>query len=125
GADPRDGLRVRPWWTLRNLARAHTRDARLRMLIERFATYAGADPRRAPAALALAGYVEHAFGAWHPRGGLYTLVRALARRLEALGGELRTRTPVQRIALEGGRATAVETERDMIRCNAVVANVDA
>ena len=66
------------------------RDPRLRMVIERFATYAGADPRRAPAALAVAGYVEHAWGAWHPRGGLYALVEALVRRLAALGGELRT-----------------------------------
>ena len=69
------------------------------MVIERFATYAGADPRRAPAALALAGYVEHAWGAWHPRGGLYALVEALVRRLEALGGELRLGTPARRIVL--------------------------
>jgi phytoene dehydrogenase-like protein len=39
--------------------------------------------------LAVAGYVEHAFGAWHPRGGLYEIVRALVRQLEAAGGELR------------------------------------
>jgi hypothetical protein len=37
--------------------RAHARGPRLRMVIERFATYAGADPRRAAAALAVAGYV--------------------------------------------------------------------
>jgi phytoene dehydrogenase-like protein len=88
-ADPRDFLRVKPWWTLRQLARAHTPDPRLQMVIERFATYAGADPRRAPAVLALAGYVEHAFGAWHVRGGLYELVLAMVRRLQSLGGELR------------------------------------
>ena len=45
------------------------------MVIERFATYAGADPRRAPAALAVAGYVEHAWGAWHPRGGHHRVGR--------------------------------------------------
>ena len=88
-ADPRDLLRIKPWHTLRTLARATVRDPRLRMVVERFATYAGADPRRAPAVLAVAGYVEHAFGAWHPRGGIYEIVRALVRRLEALGGELR------------------------------------
>ena len=87
--DPRDLVRVRPWSTLRGLARATPATARLRMVIERFATYAGADPRRAPAALAVAGYVEHAFGAWHARGGMYGLVEALVRRLEALGGDLR------------------------------------
>ncbi len=72
------------------------------MVIERFATYAGADPRRAPAALAVAGYVEHAWGAWHPRGGMYALVEALVARLGALGGELRLATPARRIALGPG-----------------------
>ena len=123
--DPRDLLRVRPWWTLRQLARAHTRDPRLRMVIERFATYAGADPRRAPAALAVAGYVEHAFGAWHPRGGLYELVKAMVRRLEALGGELRLNTPVQAIEHRDRRALGVSTAAGLQRADAVVANADA
>ena len=91
-ADPLDLLRIKPWHTLRTLARALIRDPRLRMVVERFATYAGADPRRAPAVLAVAGYVEHAFGAWHPRGGMHEIVRALVRRLEAAGGELRLGT---------------------------------
>ena len=122
--DPRDALRVRPWWTLRQLARAHARDPRLRLIIERFATYAGADPRRAPAALAVAGYVEHAFGAWHPRGGLYELVVTLVRRLESLGGELRLGTPVEQILVRGGRAYGVATAAGTIEADAVVTDVD-
>jgi phytoene desaturase len=117
-------LRIRPWWTLRDLARAHARDARLRMVIERFASYAGADPRRAPAALAVAGYVEHAFGAWHPRGGLYELVLALARRLESLGGELRLRTRVERITVHDGCADGVQTAAGRLPADTVVTDVD-
>jgi len=123
--DPRAFLRVRPWETLRELAAAHARDPRLRLVIERFATYAGADPRRAPAVLALAGYVEHAFGAWHPRGGVYGLVEALVRRLDALGGELRLNTPARAIGIALGRARAVETDDGRIECDAVVCNTDA
>lgn len=123
--DPRDLLRVRPWWTLQQLARATCRDPRLRLVIERFATYAGADPRRAPAALAVAGYVEHAFGAWHPRGGLYQLVEAMVRRLEAVGGELRLATPVRRIVTGDGRAHGVELDSGVVSVDAVVANADA
>jgi phytoene desaturase len=119
--DPRDGLRVKPWWTLRQLARAHARDPRLRMVIERFATYAGGDPRRAPAALALAGYVEHAFGAWHPRGGMYELVRALVRRLD---GDLRLDEPVERILVTGGRVRGVSTARGAFAADAVVTAID-
>jgi phytoene desaturase len=123
--DPRDLLRVKPWWTLRALARAHARDPRLRMVIERFATYAGADPRRAPAALAVAGYVEHAFGAWHPRGGLHELVKAMVRRLEALGGELELGASVESVETAGARVRAVVTGTGARPVDAVVANLDA
>jgi phytoene desaturase len=122
--DPGDLLRVKPWWTLRGLARATVRDPRLRLVIERFATYAGADPRRAPAVLAVAGYVEHAFGAWHPRGGMYELVVAMARRLETVGGELRLRTPVRRIVVRGRRAAGVLTDGGFEAADAVVAGGD-
>jgi len=122
--DPRDALRVKPWWTLRDLARAHARDPRLRLVIERFATYAGADPRRAPAALAVAGYVEHAFGAWHPRGGMHELVVAMVRRLEALGGELRLAEPVERILVAHGTVRGVETASGPHFAHAVVTDVD-
>ena len=148
-ASPGALLAVKPWWTLRQLARAHTDDPRMRMVIERFATYAGADPRRAPAALAVAGYVEHAWGAWHPRGGMYALVEALVARLAALGGELRLATPARRIALTaadsplrrlgaaiapgraGGlagalrRVTGVETDAGLVPADAVVTAIDA
>jgi phytoene dehydrogenase-like protein len=96
------------------------------MVIERFATYAGADPRRAPAALAVAGYVEHAFGAWHVRGGLHAIVTALARRLAERGGALRTHARVTAIERAGGRATGVVLEGgERLAADAVVWNGDA
>jgi phytoene desaturase len=123
--DPRDLLRVRPWHTLRTLARALTPDPRLRMVIERFATYAGADPRRAPAALAVAGYVEHAFGAWHVRGGIHRLVAALERRARSLGAEVRYGARVEALALSGRRVTGVSTLTGPVAADAVVWNGDA
>jgi phytoene desaturase len=125
GADPRDGLAVRPWLTLRGLARRTVREPRLRMVVERFATYAGADPRRCPAALAIAGYVEHAFGAWHVRGGLYRIVVALVARLLELGGELRLGTAVTAVERDGGRVRAVRTADGGVAADAVVWNGDA
>ena len=123
--DPRDLLRVRPWQTVRDLARGCVRDPRLRMVVERFATYAGGDPRRAPAALALAGYVEHAFGAWHVCGGLHRIVEALVERLDALGGELRLETRAAAVERTGGRATAVLTAAGSVAADAIVWDGDA
>ena len=123
--DPRDFLRVRPWHTLRSLARAHARDPRLQMVIERFATYAGADPRRAPAALAVAGWVEHAFGAWHVRGGIYRLVEALERRVLSLGAQVVFGTRVDALLLDGRRVTGVSTAEGRVAADAVVWGGDA
>lgn len=121
--DPRDGLRVRPHQTLRQFARAMSGgEPRLQQIIERFATYAGADPRRAPAVLALSGYVEHAFGAWYPGapGGLRAIPELLAARAQELGAELLLGEPVLAIETAGGRARAVRTPARRIEADAVV-----
>lgn len=123
--DPRALLAVRPWHTLASLAAAVVRDPRLRMVVERFATYAGADPRRAPAALALAGYPEHRWGAWHPRGGIAALVAAMRQRAEALGVAVRPGVRATGIRRAGGRADAVRTTAGVLAADAVVWNGDA
>jgi phytoene dehydrogenase-like protein len=94
----------------------------MQQIIERFATYAGADPRRAPAVLSLAGYVEHAFGAWYPGrpGGLHAIPELLAERAQALGAELLLNQPVVQIEARGGRATAVLTATQRLPADAVV-----
>jgi phytoene desaturase len=123
--DPRALLAVKPWHTVRTLARAHARDPRLRLIIERSATYAGADPRRAPAALALAGYVEHAFGGWHVRGGIHAIVRALVDRLERAGGRIRYGVSVDGLLRRDGRAVRVATADGHVPADWVVWNGDA
>jgi phytoene dehydrogenase-like protein len=45
-----------------------------------------------------------------PEGGAGNLTRALAHRIESLGGEIRCSSPVTRIDVESGRATGVRTE---------------
>ena len=49
---------------LRKLARSWFDDPRLGLILDEYALGFGADPRRAPGVLAIAPYLEHAFGAW-------------------------------------------------------------
>jgi phytoene dehydrogenase-like protein len=120
--DPRSGLRVRPHLTLRQFARGLTDEPRVQQIIERFATYAGADPRRAPAVLALSGYVEHAFGVWYPgiAGGLHAIPSLLADRAQARGAQLLFGAPVTGIEASGGRVRAVRTAAQRVPADAVV-----
>ncbi|HVL98379.1 MAG TPA: phytoene desaturase family protein [Egibacteraceae bacterium] len=122
----RDLAAVAPHATLRGLGRRYLRDPRLRMLLDRYATYTGSDPRRAPAALAVVPYVEQTFGAWYVTGGLYRIAEALADRAAGRGARLRLATPVTGIEVAGGRATAVRlADGERLAADAVVANADA
>ena len=121
----RDLAAIAPGRSLRGLGRTHLRDPRLRMLLERYATYTGSDPRRAPAALAAIAYAELTFGGWYPRGGFGTLTDALLARCEALGVTVRTSTEVSRINVAGSRASGVTlSTEDRHAADVIVANVD-
>lgn len=121
------GLRtIAPLTTLRGLGHSQLDHPHLRTLLDRYATYAGSDPRRAPAALASIPYVEQAFGAWTVRGGLHELVLAVAARAERLGAEIRTAAPVVSVRTEHGRATGVElSDGSVLPADVVVCAADA
>jgi phytoene desaturase len=117
---------IGPGRSLRGLGRSYLRDARLRTLLDRYATYTGSDPRRAPAALAAIPFAELTFGGWYLRGGLSTLADALHRRCLALGVRIELDQTVRRILTAGSATTGVETaDGRHWPASVVVANVDA
>ena len=95
---------IGPGRSLRGLGRSYLDDPHLRVLLDRYATYTGSDPRRAPAALVAIPYAELTFGGWYLRGGLSTLADAVVRRCEALGVRIITGTRVERIETVSGGA---------------------
>ncbi len=115
-----------PWQTLRALGRSHLRDPRLRTYLDRYATYSGSDPRRAPAALATVPYVEQTFGCFYVPGGLYRIAEALQQRMRVRKVDLRLDTEVASLSVDGGRVTgAVLADGQMLTADVVVADADA
>ncbi|TYP86805.1 phytoene desaturase family protein [Blastococcus xanthinilyticus] len=123
---PGDVAAVAPWQSLRGLGRRYLRHPHLRTLLDRYATYSGSDPRRAPAVLATVPYAEQAFGSWYVRGGLHRLGLAVLDRAVGHGAVVRTGTTVRRVLVEGGRAAGVELAGgERLRADVVVSGVDA
>ncbi|GAA1795549.1 phytoene desaturase family protein [Luedemannella flava] len=121
----RDLAAIAPGSTLRSAGRT-LRDPRLRVLLDRYATYAGADPRRAPAALLAIPYAELAHGGWYVRGGLARIATALADLCAETGAVVRTHQGVDRIRVAGDRVTGVDLDGGgFLPADVVVANADA
>lgn len=118
---------VAPWRSLRGLGASYLRDERLRMLLDRYATYTGSDPRRAPAALAAVPWAEQAWGSWYVPGGLGRIATALQDRLVGLGGEVVTGADVGRVTTgPDGEVDGVRlTDGTTVPADVVVANADA
>jgi phytoene desaturase len=122
----RDLAAVAPGRTLRGVGRSMLGDPRLRMLLDRYATYAGADPRRAPAALVAIPYAELRYGGWYLRGGLAGIADALLARAVERGVTVRLGTAVTRIDTAAGRARGVTlADGRRVPADVVVANADA
>lgn len=122
----RDLATVAPWQTLRGLGRSYLRDPRLRAMLDRYATYTGSDPRRAPAALVTAAYVEQTFGAWYVPGGLHRLGEALHQRVLDTGARVRTGADVREVVVEAGRACGVVLAHgERLPADVVVSATDA
>ncbi|HWQ14676.1 MAG TPA: phytoene desaturase family protein [Roseiflexaceae bacterium] len=118
-------LAIDPFRTVDRAVRSFFCSPHLRQLFNRYATYNGSSPYRAPATFNLIPYVEWSQGGWHVCGGMYEVARALERVARRLGVEIRTGTPVDRIIVRGGAARGVRLAGgEELECTAVVANVD-
>ena len=123
---PRDLSLVRPWRTLRDLGEASFTDPRQRLFLDRYATYSGSDPRRAPAVMSVVPYVEHTFGGWYVAGGLRRIADAVRERAEQRRVQIVTGAEVVAVMCDGGRVNGVRlADGSTVPADIVVSDVDA
>lgn len=123
---PRDVAKVAPWQTLRALGNRSFDDPRLRVWLDRYATYSGSDPRKSPSVLSVVPYVEHAFRGWEVVGGVRRLVDAIYERAVDRGARARTGAEVVAVTTSAGRVNGVRlADGSVLPADIVVSDVDA
>ena len=117
---------ISPLTSLRSLSEKLNLDPHLKMIIDRYATYTGSDPRSAPAVLLTIAFVESTFGAWHIKGGIGQLSVALEQRCRDLGVDFQFKSLVTKILVERNKVEGVVlSEGKIIKSDLVVSNSDA
>ena len=117
---------ISPFTSLRSLSEKLNLDPHLKMIIDRYATYTGSDPRSAPAVLLTIAFVESTFGAWHIKGGIGQLSVALEQRCRDLGVDFKFKSLVTKILVERNKVKGVVlSDGKIIKSDLVVSNSDA
>ena len=113
-------MRLNAAWPLWNVVAHHFQHPRVREAFSFHSLFIGGDPFRVPAIYGALVYLQFIDEVWYARGGVYSIVEAMARALDVRCG-----ARVERIETRGGRVTGVALAGgELIDCDVVVSNGD-
>ena len=108
----------------------HSRNARafsnpeLIQIFDRYATYNGSSPYKAPGILTMIPHLEQNMGTFLPKKGMRSIVDSIHRLADEIGISIETESPVERITSENGAVTGVVSQGKYWDAEVVLSNVD-
>jgi phytoene desaturase len=99
-------------------------DKRMVQHFDRYATYNGSNPYKAPATLNVIPHLEQHFGAYFPNEGMYSITTSLVKLAEDMGVQFRYNAPVEQIMLQNSRAKAIVVNGVTEPADIIVSNMD-
>jgi phytoene desaturase len=93
-------------------------------LFNRYATYNGSNPYKAPGMLSLIPHLEYNEGVYFPAGGMISITNALYNLAVKIGVTFCFNMPVQKIINSEGKLQGVVVNNENVAANIVVSNMD-
>ena len=119
-------FKLESYRSIYGLASKHVQDPRLRLFLSFHPLFVGGNPFNVTSIYGLISFLERRFGVHFAMGGTGSLVDGLVRLIRQQGGEVRYRTEVSEITLDGRRATGVcLASGEVLKADVVVSNADA
>jgi len=118
-------LRLRSYESVWSMVGRFLKDDRLRRAFSIQPLLVGGNPFDTTAIYGMINHLERTHGVWFPKGGTGALVDALERLMREEGIRISLNTTIDRIRLDGTRATGVVLEGGIeLPADAVVSNMD-
>jgi phytoene desaturase len=99
-------------------------DVRMVQLFDRYATYNGSNPYRAPATLNMIAHLENNIGAFFPKNGMFAITKSLYQLAKKQGVLFRFNTLVNEIVVENNRAVGLKTGDQLELFDTIVSDSD-
>lgn len=116
--------RIRAFETMDHRIKNYFSDPHLIQLFNRYATYNGSNPYKAPATLNVIPHLEFGIGAYMPEGGIHAIPEALYKLALELGVEFHFNKKVDEIEYQAGKCTGIRVGDSKIGAETIVSNAD-
>jgi phytoene desaturase len=116
--------KIDPFRTVHKGISQYFKHPKIVQIFDRYATYNGSDPFKAPATLNIIPYVEYVLGSFYIKGGMYRLIEELERLCNNYNIQIHTQTPVENILHNRGKITGLQVKSEKIDFDYVVCNND-
>ncbi|CAD0002689.1 phytoene desaturase family protein [Flavobacterium chungangense] len=104
--------------------RKEFKDERLIQILEFPVLFLGAKPSKTPSFYNFMNYADFGLGTWHPKTGMFDVVRGIEKLALELGVTIKTNSPVEKIIVEDQTATGIIIDGKEIKSDIILSGAD-
>ena len=117
--------RVNQFFTsIRKQVRKKIKNDKLIQILEFPVLFLGAKPSNTPSFYNFMNYADFGLGTWHPKGGMYEVIKGMASLAISLGVEIMTKKNVTKIIVENDKVVGVQTDNTLFEADVVLSGAD-
>jgi phytoene desaturase len=110
--------------TVSNDIRRKFKNERLIQILEFPVLFLGAKPSKTPSFYNFMNYADFGLGTWHPKTGMFDVVRAIEKLATELGVSIKTNSSIEKIVVENKITTGIIIDEKFIKADIVLSGAD-
>tara|TARA_R110000868_G_scaffold98706_2_gene271773 strand:- start:61621 stop:63081 length:1461 start_codon:yes stop_codon:yes gene_type:complete len=110
--------------TISSQVRKKFKNPKLIATLEFPVLFLGAKPSKTPSFYSFMNFADFGLGTWHPKGGMYEIIKAMKNLAEELGVKIHTKSAIDKIIIEEGKAKGVICNGTTIFADIILSGAD-
>lgn len=122
---PETAVRIDQFFkTISGDVRKNFKNPKLISTLEFPVLFLGAKPSKTPSFYSFMNYADFGLGTWHPKGGMYEIIKAMKSIAESLGVTINTNSPVEKITVANHNVKGVIVDGRLVEADVVLSGAD-
>jgi len=122
---PETAMRVDQFFkTISSDVRKKFKNPKLISTLEFPVLFLGAKPNKTPSFYNFMNYADFGLGTWHPKGGMYQIVKAMSNLAQSLGVNIKTNSAVSKINTVNKNATSIIVNQKTLNFDVILSGAD-